>query len=439
MNLLPHQIVARDFLAQRKYAILADDPRVGKTGATIRAADEAMVGSVLVVTTASGRPVWQRAFPAWSYVGLPVDVVQGTTVTPERVAKAHRMIVGWGSIAKLAPLLSSRRWGLLVLDEMQYGKTPSAARTEGAYIGAAPACDRVWMLSGTAIPNRAIDIWTAIASTERERLTTAYGPTDVTSFEDFRERYCKFYAHRPNRWAEPRIIITGGKNEEELHQRIKGFYLRRTQADVGIVEPVYELLPIEITAAQRAAIEAEFGAATIDVVDAAETGTTADLDENAAIVRRLTGMAKAKGVARAVMDEAYGNDTKFVVMAWHRDVLDALGDALKSLGVVRVDGATTDKKRDTAQQEFQSNGGPRVFLGQISACGEAIDLSTGNELIFAESSHTPKDMRQAALRVTNLMKREVPRVRVAALAGSIDEKMQQSLLEKFASINKVLK
>lgn len=62
----PTQISGAQFLSQRQNALLADSPRVGKTGTAILAADYNLDDSILVVTTASGRPVWKRAFTQWS-------------------------------------------------------------------------------------------------------------------------------------------------------------------------------------------------------------------------------------------------------------------------------------------------------------------------------------------------------------------------------------
>ena len=80
-----------------------------------------------------------------------------------------------------------------------------------------------------------------------------------------------------------------------------------------------------------------------------------------------------------------------------------------------------------------------MFIGQIQAAGEAIDLSASAELIFAESSFVPKDMQQMAFRITNHTQARQPRVRVAVLEGSIDDAIQSALLRKWAAINEVIK
>ena len=156
-------------------------------------------------------------------------------------------------------------------------------------------------------------------------------------------------------------------------------------------------------------------------------------------LRRHTGRIKAAGVAQAVRDDFEGGMSKVVIMCWHRDTLDVLETALSQANPVRVDGSTSASKRGEAERRFREDPRCRVFLGQIVACGEAIDLSAAHELIFAESSFVPKDMAQAALRVTNITQGEQPRVRVAALEGSIDEALQTVLIRKVQTNKEILR
>ena len=435
MTPLPHQIAGARFLASRSRALLADAPRVGKTGATILAADDILARRVLTVTTASGRAVWERAWRDWSAYDIPLASLYGTDV--EKALKADRVVVGWGQLPKLAPRLAAEKWDLIILDESHYAKSWGAQRTLAAY-GAPGATDAlvdsaavVWCLTGTPIPNAANDLHPMLAKLAPERLDD-----DTRDYADFLNRYCITRPKRLSRWTKIDVVV-GSRNLDELHGRMEGFWLRRTQADVGITEPIYEVLPIRISDAERKRVEASVENAE-DILDAAETGETKSLDLHLGALRRLTGAIKARGVVQVVKDDFAGGLDKIVVMAWHRETLDHLQDALSSVGCVRIDGSTTPANRDKAQREFARDGGPRVFLGQIIACGEAIDLSAAADLIFAESSWVPKDMAQAALRITNVNQTRQPRVRVAALAGSIDEALQTVLTRKVKDIKEIL-
>jgi SNF2 family DNA or RNA helicase len=126
-----------------------------------------------------------------------------------------------------------------------------------------------------------------------------------------------------------------------------------------------------------------------------------------------------------------------VLMCWHTDVIDWLCRRLGPFGVARIDGSTLPHQRPAQVEKFQS-GSARVFIGQITAAGEAIDLSSSCNLIFVEGSWSPKDMRQAALRITNHGQKRQCLVRFAALAGSIDEAVMTVLQRKVATIKEVL-
>lgn len=432
---MPHQVEGALFLSNNKAALLADAPRVGKTGAAIMAADDILASRILVVTTASGRGVWQYQWPRWSHYKRTVEVVAGTAKASDAAETVS--VIGWAAADKL--LAAGATWDAIIFDESHYAKNPEAKRASAVFgpDGLHTRAPVRWCLTGTPIPNGPNDLFTTLRAIAPERLTTDYGPTDVSTYSAFTGRYCHIRKKRLSRWRTIDVVV-GGKNERELSARLDGFIMRRTQADVGITAPQYDLLPICIAPRELEALERDLGPDADLILAAAETGETRGLDMALGTLRRLTGSIKARGVAQAVVDDLASGIDRVVLMCWHHDVMDHLESALGKYGVVRVDGTTPDAARAKAQDAFSRDGGPRVFLGQITACGEAIDLSASAELIFVESSFVPKDMQQASLRITNHGQRRQPRVRVAALAGSIDEALQAVLLRKVSTIKEIL-
>lgn len=444
MKPLPHQIQGAKWLAPQRAAILADAPRVGKTGTAIMAADDVLAHRILVVTTASGRPVWKRAFAQWSMYDRSVEVLYSGAPTGAQM-QADVLIVGWAAVGKVLSAMAPHvpDYDLIILDESHYAKSLDAKRTAitmgfSGYKRTSGLVDRayrVWCLTGTPIPNAPNDLYPTLRALAPSRLTTQYGPTDVSTYDAFLNRYCVVRKKKISRYTTIDIVV-GGRNLAELKTRLDGFMLRRTQQDVGITAPFYDLLPIHIPPTLRRKIEAEIPEAE-EILAAAETGETKSVEMALGTLRRLTGTVKAEGVVQAVKDEMDGGLDKVVLMCWHRDVMDAVCAGLSEYGVVRVDGSTSPHHRQEAVDKFQS-GGFRVFVGQIVACGEAIDLSAAAELIFVESSFVPKDMQQAALRITNHGQTRQPRVRVAALEGSLDEAFQTILTRKIATIKEVM-
>jgi SWI/SNF-related matrix-associated actin-dependent regulator 1 of chromatin subfamily A len=432
----PTQLSGASFLSARKYALLADEPRVGKTGTAIMACDDNFDDSVLVVTTASGRPVWRRAFQHWS-------------IFP----RERLRIVGWPELtnAMTRAALLRDRWDRIILDEAHAAKNFETKRTQAVYgtleqggqllnqSTALVAKGRgVWCLTGTPLPHDPSDIYPMMRALCPERLKAdpAKDWPDVTRYEDFRDRYCKWRPKKLSAWRSI-IVIMGGKNERELGDRLKGFILLRTQQDVGIRAPIYETLPLAVS--PRAIRELEGDLQATEILEAAKAGNTQQLDMHLGPIRRITGEIKARAVVDAVKEEFANGLDKIVLAYWHKDVGQILKDGLHEFGVTGIDGSTSPGQREQAEQQFLNDPKTRVFLGQIEAAGEAIDLSSAATLWFVETTFSPKAMKQMSLRITNHTQKRQAIVRVCVLEGSIDEALQEILLRLWAAIREVLK
>lgn len=447
---LPTQITGAQFLSASRHALLADEPRVGKTGAAILATDYGFEPDIGVITTASGRPVWQRAFHAWSIFPREVRVL----TTPPRFGTTLRgvSIVGWPQIAepKMRAALLAQRFSRLIVDEAHYAKDFDAKRTQalygeledgGAHLmnGRALAfcAENVSLLTGTPLPHSPFDAYPMLRALAPRRLAAnpAKAWPDVTKKDDFMHRYCVVRMKATSRFRKIPVVV-GGRNLEELRERMAGFILKRTQEDVGIRPPVYELLPLLVSDAARR--QANGDADEKAVLEAIDSGKTKELEVHLGELRRVTGKIKAPAVADAVRDEFAGGLDKIVLAYWHREVGDILEAELRDFGVLRLDGATPANARGPIEQQWLTDKSKRVFLAQIVAAGEAIDLSSAAVLWFVESSFTPKDMKQMALRITNHTQTRQAVVRVCVIENSIDEAIQARLMMLWTAIREVL-
>ncbi len=443
----PTQCSGAIFLADRKRALLADEPRVGKTGAAIMAADLALANKVLVITTSSGRPVWKRAFRDWSRFNRQVEIMDGRKPL---AFTTNTVIAGWGSIASndTRAQLLRQEWDCVILDESHFAKNFTAKRTQAAYgqlvsggellnnQHALANAKHVWALSGTPIPNSPFDLYPMLRALKPECLRAFGSFPDVTKEQDFMHRYCIVRMKKISNFNKIPVVV-GGRNLDELKLRIGDFMLRRTQQDVGITAPIYETLPVTVSEKSRKAAEKDVNMA--EVLAAAEAGDTKTLDMHLGPLRRITGGLKANAIVDVVAEEFECGLDKIVLAYWHKDVGDILHHGLAKYGVVGIDGATPPHMRGKAEQQFLNDPNTRVMLGQIQAAGEAVDFSSAAELIFVETTFLPSQMKQMSLRVTNLEQKRQPRVRVAVLEGSIDEALENILLRKWSAITPVLK
>jgi SWI/SNF-related matrix-associated actin-dependent regulator of chromatin subfamily A-like protein 1 len=418
----PWQVTGAEFLAARDAALLADDPRVGKTLAAILACNIIGAERVAIVTTKSGMPGWRRAVVQ---CGLEAGKVE---------------IQSWSSPSLWR--IGANEWDVVIGDECHKAKNFNAARTKHFYgtpgrgyvvhrnAAATNRAKRVWGLSGTPTPHDPSDIYPMLLTLRPDLLETA---PNVRKYRDFLARYCVVGKKKlPN--GHTIDVIVGGRNIPELRARLDGFILRRTQEEVGIAEPTYDILPLAVDSADLRRFEKDVNMSLI--LEAAAASDVKSLEMHYGPMKRLTAVYKAEGVAEIAAEELEDGLEKIVIAYWHTSVGDVLGDRLHGYGVLRLDGGTPDRERAEIERLWTLPG-YRVFLAQIKAAGESIDLSPAPSLIFCETSDTPSDMRQMALRITNINRPRTPLVRVATLENSIDEKIQERLMNLWTAIKEI--
>ncbi|AEI71045.1 helicase [EBPR siphovirus 2] len=442
--------------------MLADAPRVGKTGAAIIASDLVIAGRILVITTKSGQGVWKRGFETWQ------DFLRAILIaTPQRIKllvalrdQICAVIVSWKSMLNptLRAELLSQQWDVLIPDEDHYAKNFDSKRTQALYgtldrDGALlmnqkalyARAERVWPLTGTPYPHDLSDGYTRLRALAPHLLLgkPERGWPDVTKRGDFTHRYCIVRMKKISNFRSIPVVI-GGKNEAEFRERFSSFLLRRTQKDVGIQPPRQDFLPLIVDDSlvrqvnQMPGVDQIVAAINVTLSGTKDKDaiTTSKLDMHLGPLMRLTGTIKAHAVVEAVQEEFECGLDRIVLAYWHRDVGDILHKALAEYGVLRVDGSTSEADRENCEANFRAPNGPRVFLAQIAAAGEALDLSASAELWFVETVISPKGMSQMSLRITNKTQTRTPVVKVCTLAGSIDEALQASLMRLVESIDK---
>lgn len=451
-ELYPYQLRGAEWLANRKYALLADEMRLGKTPQAIVAADLLDAKPILVLSPAVARINWSREFAKFSRRTLSTSVLLKGRQSSESLG-ADVVICSYDLIQNTAlrSALGRRRWGSLVLDEVHYLKSMEAQRTNHvlAKSGLVHKADRVWALSATPAPNHAAELWP---------LLRVFGVTSL-SYDAFVKRFCTGY-NTPYGFK-----ITGTKNVDELRALLAPIMLRRTKKEVRpdlptatfsdvVVEPT-ELAIDELESAfssyiadprglkgieqdiapQRAYLEAQFAAAQTEEEKLAvlSAGVT-----NMAMLRRYIGMLKVGAVADLVKSELDHGLKKIVIFAIHKAVIEGLRDRLSEYGPVTVYGGTPAEKRDRHLHSFNHNEKCRVFIGNIQACGVAISLAEGaSDVLFVESDWVPMNNAQAAARVDGPEQREPIFVRFVGLAGSVDEYVSKVIRRKTDDLAKI--
>ena len=122
---------------------------------------------------------------------------------------------------------------VLVLDECQFLKSRTAKRTRAVYgpqsggDGLVQYAKRVWLLSGTPVPNNASELWPHFAALWPELIPVRVGGDRAQTWFEFISRYC-FYRQHPQYGLQ----VTGNRNPEERRDLMQQFMLRRRPEEV---------------------------------------------------------------------------------------------------------------------------------------------------------------------------------------------------------------
>lgn len=459
IQLRPYQEAGVQFLFNRRVALLADEMGIGKSAQAIRACSFSKAEKILVLCPASARINWQREFikftddafalvqvvfsakmdfkTSWMILGgKPLEHSRGITVCSYDLT----------TNAALLKKLLAVEWDALILDEAHYLKTRTAKRTKAVFGkgGLIHKAKRTYALSGTPAPNNPSELWPML---------TAFGVTKLPYWE-FVQRYCT--GHETNYGFQ----ITGANRSRipELKELLKPIMLRRKKEDVLKDLPpitysdiVVEAGPVDeeihfydMWRLKNGSLETKLQAQKELVENVFKATKGPDqlkgleaLIQSVSTMRRYVGLQKLQSIINLVKDDFAGGMEKIVIFAVHRDVIEGLRVALAEFKPVTLYGGTPAEKRQANIDKFTTNPRCRVFIGNVTAAGTAINLTVAHHVLFAECSWVPAENAQAAMRCHRIGQEKPVTVRFAGLAGSIDERIQAVLRRKTADLTEL--
>ena len=403
LTLMPHQERAADFLAQRGFAGLWDDPGLGKTASTVRGADRAGARKILVICPGVVKVHWSLEFLRWQQIERPVTVVEGFLKAPPGDGVT---IISHACVADVPPppgrkpragvgnsfaaIAAGAVYDAIVIDEAHEFRDYNAVRSRNLFSpGLLWSWSRhVWTLTGTPLVNSAADLW-----------LLAYGPLRSTMpWWDWCQRFCEMKPD-PYEGQKPTSI----KDADGLAEFLRPHVLRRTLESVGIGLPALEIQHRSVALQQDAmqAVMADLEGWTPQRLLHAMEEKDDFRDAAIARVRRALGIAKAYPTAVHVHQILSASGGPVVVFFHHSDVRKMLFDMLRDQCGFRVswiDGSVSAKQLKAATEWFQA-GRLDVLLVQTQAGGTGITLTRANRVVVAELPWTAVALWQAVKRV----------------------------------------
>lgn len=444
-RLFSHQEVAVEWLLERSGGLLADEPGLGKTSVAAVAVQEAARrqggGLCVIVGPPYVESVWRRELYALGYVTSPDDVAAARGTRAYEKALSGSLDSGW----MFVPFHLAEEWTSFcrvsragrvvatVVDEAHWAKNPKSKRGIAMRNIAGLASFRV-LLTGTPMGNRPNELWNL--------LTALDGAGSWGSFHEFRVRYCGA-EHSGHGYADTRPT-----NVEELNQRMKWRYLRRTVKSEGIKLPVFRREPLYVTMTPEISAEYEQlvgkllgGRGGEELLDALERGVFGkDTLRQMTSLRKFTSRVKIDATVALALDCLEAGHS-VLVFAWERAVVQKITAKLcRYAAVAEITGEVLPAERQRRVDAFQlaHDGMPRVLVATGDTLGEGVTLTRASRVIMHDLSWVPSEVLQREARA-NRIGQDKPVVSTwPLLRNSFDVLLAKHLVSKGDQIERVL-
>lgn len=415
--------------------LLALEQGLGKTLVAITYIMETNAFPAVIVCPASLKYNWSREFEKHS--GKKVTILNGTKAHMNKLSTDPNpvYIINYDIVHAWVDLLLAIDPKILVLDESQMIKTPSARRTK-ACAKLAMAADNYLALSGTPMSNSPMDIYTTLNMILKGRMITRW---------QFMNRYTKYYQGRFG------IKITGAKNENELNTYLNNRCMVRYRVD--------DVLP-DLPPYMRQATMVEMTREQEKEYDKLKRGFVLWLKEhfpNRRITRSDTmsvltqfgymKRAVAEWKIPAVIDNINNflenNEGKLLVFGLHRRVLDGIYSTFEKYNkpgeplIVRIDGSTPTTDRMKAVDAIQT-GSARVFLGQMIAAGVGLTLTASTHSLFSELDFLPMNHLQAEARNRRIGTKSFVHYNYLVMKDTIEEIIASTLFRRQRAVDQII-
>jgi len=458
LDYLPFQKAGIQYAVQRDNVLFGDEMGLGKTIQAVGVINATPdIRKVLVVSPASLKLNWKRELEKWLVRPLSVGIANGD------IPDVDVVIVSYDILGKHKAALMNRKWDLLVADEAHYIKNPKAQRTQhlvgsekkdkslGKYVhvpGISDQAERKAFLTGTPMLNRPIELWPIVST---------LAPETFPNFMGFAKRYAGAYEGRYG-WD-----FSGATHLDELQDKLRSTVMvRRLKKDVLTELPAKRRQVIELEptgeAKKQLAAESALAAnhegnleqlrAAVELAKASES----DDEYNAAVAklrdaaqvafeeisrqRHAVALSKVPFVVEHVKN-VLDHESKVIVFAHHRDVIDAIMAAFPS-EAVKLTGEDSTEGRQKAVDDFQNNPDVKLFVGSIKAAGVGITLTASSHVVFAELDWVPGNVTQAEDRAHRIGQQDSVLIQHLVFDESLDAKMAKTLVEKQEIIDKAL-
>ena len=392
--------------------LLADEMGVGKT---LQAISLAYIyresWPVLVVCPGSMKYNWKGEIQTW--LGLKDYRINIINSSRQKLSQeAYFYIISYDLMRNVIKKMRQMTFDFVILDEAHSIKNKDSLRAKNI-LPIAVRAKRLIIMTGTPLLAKPY---------EGYPLLYALRPDIFCYFKKFAYRYCD---PQPTPMG---INWSGTSNTKELHWILSCLMVRRLKSDVLNQLPPKRRQKIEIATNEKVIHELKRTRKNVK-------GRKGTLE-----CYTLTSKAKIEGVLAYISDIIDAKE-KFIVFAYHHEMLDALEKLCKEkrIDYMRIDGTTKQETRYQYVNYFQLNKSCQVGILSIIAASTGITLTAAHMVIFAELTWTPSIMIQAEDRVHRIgQKSEFVDIKYLYGKETLDDFILDKLQKKLTIVSTTL-
>lgn len=438
-SLWEYQKEGVEWLHRQKQCWLADSMGLGKTVMVLCSIDSRY--PVLILAPKAAKAVWIREAAHWR---PELKISQIKTTKDFRFPEPGEILVcNYEQLPRLraedpensntmqSQLAYNMRPGtILIADESQALKNTVSYRSKRFRVMSKSIIGtggRVWMLSGTPILNRQMELWGGLFAMNAEKHVFPQG------WKQFVEE-CD---GQPGRFG----LEWGTRINPCVPIKIKEIMLRRTRDDVFSQTPekIREFYPVEVTPAFRKKLDdlwMQLGHVPEDPENFLDEvlGRGIHFDQISRLRRELSEIKTA--VLMELVSDLEEVGEPFCVASAHRLPVDLLG---QRDGWAAITGDTSANERGRIQDRFQE-GELKGVAFTIKAGGVGISLNKGtNRMIFVDLEWTPSLNAQAEDRLRPHLQKSSCIYTILQLEHPLEKRINAALIYKASLIGQFYK
>ena len=439
----PFQIAGVQRIMMRKRILIADAMGLGKTLEALAPINLLRSKRILIGCPAAAEEHWAVQSEQWLVDPRSVTILgRGKRGAPDTgvlilpYSRSHNFI---------EQILRGPKVDYVVMDEAHHLKTATARRS-GVWLGAGnlvEQADRVVALTGTPIPNHALEAYGLLRALAPETLG------GMTS-DKFKETYCTTFrgvakvAKRGGGEVAVEFERNESRHEAALNAELRasGVMVRRLKEDVLDQLPPKHSFLLHLTSSP--AIE-ELVREEATLYDMLETKLLTSqeliaLQGHISNVRARLGVLKAPRIADYVKEIFTAGETHVVLFMLH---LAAIEEVRKQFEGTRINvrvltGGMSPRERQQSATEFQKSNGYELTIGQVVAAGEIITLTRARYIVTGELSWVPSQNAQCVDRVHRISQTQQVENPICTFPHAVEERVLRSNAVKAISAAKIL-